>query len=420
MTQTELHILDSLQIRINSDFSRNVMDDFFEMAARINPKRSFLFVSKVLAKHLPCKAEALLSKGADLANAYVNAQRLKKSEAGRFFVEAPTLFVGFAETATGLAQAVYECFEGNCLYCHTTRDVIEGLEGISFQEEHSHATDHWLYLPEGYDMSRFEQIVLIDDELTTGKTALNIISEMHDRYGIEKYCILTLLDWRSEESRGCFQTVEDQRHIEAPVYALISGSIDVTGALDSRREDYPATCDEKCKPVERILVDLRACFPDRRAEQIASGTGLSWFDYNELSGRFGVTPEQQRVLEDCCKKAAVVLEQRISEEKLIFMGFEELIYLPVKIAESMNCDIRCQSVTRSPIFSDESDSYPINSKYRFLSPKFGSYTNYFYNIDPTREAMVLFFEGSLDHYQCNELQAVLDRLPLERVYLVCV
>ena len=46
------------------------LEEFFTMAARINKKRSFLFVSKVLGKHLPINPQKGLLTGALLASRY--------------------------------------------------------------------------------------------------------------------------------------------------------------------------------------------------------------------------------------------------------------------------------------------------------------------------------------------------------------
>ncbi|UOK57948.1 phosphoribosyltransferase domain-containing protein [Bacillus sp. OVS6] len=71
---------------------------------------------------------------------------------------------------------------------------------INFEEEHSHATSHRCYV----DKSLFENdspIVLVDDEVTTGKTALNIIESIQSKYPRREYTVVSILDWRSEEDQ---------------------------------------------------------------------------------------------------------------------------------------------------------------------------------------------------------------------------
>ena len=46
-------------------------EDLFQLAVRQNPQRAFLFVSKVLGKHLPISPSSLLAAGKLLALAWI-------------------------------------------------------------------------------------------------------------------------------------------------------------------------------------------------------------------------------------------------------------------------------------------------------------------------------------------------------------
>ena len=90
----------------------------------------------------------------------------------KFTLKEKTLFIGFAETATALGHSVFENFKDNSFFLHTTREYLKDVNKLSeFCEEHSHATEHFLY----GNPKKFDRIVLIDDEFTTGNTALNFI-----------------------------------------------------------------------------------------------------------------------------------------------------------------------------------------------------------------------------------------------------
>ena len=104
------------------------------MATRINKKRSFLFVSKVLGKHLAVNPHIPLLVGSLLAMRYMEVvhgykdpramavaraiqtnqqteQLLESIRNGPIGLPAPTTFIGFAETATALGHAVFSTFE---------------------------------------------------------------------------------------------------------------------------------------------------------------------------------------------------------------------------------------------------------------------------------------------------------------------
>ena len=64
---------------------------------------------------------------------------------------APVLFIGMAETATALAQGVFEAWLAThsatpALYLHTSRLRVKGADICPFEESHSHAAQQWLHL----------------------------------------------------------------------------------------------------------------------------------------------------------------------------------------------------------------------------------------------------------------------------------
>src|SRR3546814_12207649 len=69
------------------------LDAFCDFAARANPKRGFLIVSKVLGRHLPASPNAMRGAMDELG------QKLPADLPG------PIVFLGMAETATALRSA---------------------------------------------------------------------------------------------------------------------------------------------------------------------------------------------------------------------------------------------------------------------------------------------------------------------------
>lgn len=140
-----------------------------DFGARLNPKRGFVFVSKVLGKHWPSSPASMLEMHHKLA------AQLPREDGG-------VVFIGMAETATGLGHGVFEAFltqaKVPALYLQTTRYPLAGATALEFQEEHSHATQQYLYLPEAPAhrelLSRASTAVLIDDEATSGRTFVNL------------------------------------------------------------------------------------------------------------------------------------------------------------------------------------------------------------------------------------------------------
>lgn len=175
-------------------------------AARVSSKRQFLFVSKVLGKHYPVSPRLMRWSYRALARLVLKNALGKNS-----------LWIGMAETATGLGYGVYAaaCNEGlaEALFIQTTRYHLEESEKLSFQEAHSHATDFFLYYPEEPTLRQSfltaETLVLIDDEISTGKTFLRLINAYQAiNPSLKQVFIVSLVN---------FAHADDQRALEAAV-----------------------------------------------------------------------------------------------------------------------------------------------------------------------------------------------------------
>ncbi|MBI6550247.1 phosphoribosyltransferase domain-containing protein [Xenorhabdus lircayensis] len=171
------------------------LEALFEVAERRNPKRAFLFVSKVLGRHIPVSPSTMRSVYRQL------------SEQFPANLPGPVLYIGMAETAVGLAAGVFQETQGKVnapVFLTSTRHPVDGDLLCEFKENHSHATDHLIYWPAE---SRLRQrvmdartLVLIDDEATTGNTFLNLLDALRNAElkHIEHIVTVTLTDWSGE------------------------------------------------------------------------------------------------------------------------------------------------------------------------------------------------------------------------------
>ena len=171
-------------------------EDLLGIGARHNPKRAFLFVSKVLGKHIPVRPQQMR-----------HCHRLLAQQLPAFGQAA--LFIGMAETATGLGQGVFEAYlqqqpQTKVSYTHSSRIRAEGAQSEAFEESHSHATRVWLHLPQTEaDRAHWQQaksLVLIDDELSTGNTFANLLRQcLHLAPNIEQVFWVSIADFIGEK-----------------------------------------------------------------------------------------------------------------------------------------------------------------------------------------------------------------------------
>jgi hypothetical protein len=120
-----------------------------------------------------------------------------------------------AETATGLGYGVFEAASQsgveNALFIQTTRYHLDGIERLEFEEAHSHATDFFLYYPVHPDYRKqflnAETLVLIDDEISTGKTFLRLI-KAYQRVNpsVRKVFIVSLVNFAHPDDRAALES----------------------------------------------------------------------------------------------------------------------------------------------------------------------------------------------------------------------
>lgn len=171
------------------------LDELFEIAQRRNPKRAFLFVSKVLGRHIPV-SPAVARQTYQQLSAQLPAD-----------LPSPVLFIGMAETAVGLAAGVFQealRAHPNALLLTSTRHAADAPLLAEFKEPHSHATDHLLHWPTDPALrsmvERARSWVLIDDEATTGTTMANVYTALCEA-GLtppEYLAAVTLTDWSGD------------------------------------------------------------------------------------------------------------------------------------------------------------------------------------------------------------------------------
>ncbi|QGG46485.1 phosphoribosyltransferase [Heliorestis convoluta] len=377
---------------------------------------------------------------------------------GTFVLPSSHLFIGFAETATALGQAVFSCFEQNALYWHTTREKINELPDLfDFEEEHCHAPEHRLYAVKASFFDNDHPIVLIDDELTTGKSALNFIKTIEQKYSRKNYYVLTLLDWRSQEDRAALKQMEKELGVSIQVFSLLSGTLESWGTVVEREigtfynaenaywahnrfneKDLTEKVTHKASsPSLSCLYDLK----EVEREPLAGGTAVEVIEYEveqglpftsmdstgwvngapylPYTGRFGMTTKEQAQMEALACKVGTQLQQLRRGSKTLCLGTGEFMYLPFKIASYMGEKVLVQATTRSPVYPVDKEDYGIRHALAFPSADDPLIPNYVYNIGVGKyEEIFLFLERPLPKERIIPLLQALDSTGIQSIYIV--
>ena len=391
---------------MNFDIKSNIynfkINDLIEVGKRTNnEKRNFLFISKLLGKHIIVRPDIVKATGVLLASLKYpeidakNIVRFIKGEDMDISCDLmqesnPTknvLVIGFAETATGLGMAVASAIK-NCTYQTTTREPISGMHNLfSFEEEHCHATTHQCFSLLDKDFDSYEEIILVDDEITTGKTMLNLITELRKVTHVKNFSILTILDWRVKEYLNYFNDYLKENDVNVKVYSVMSGfatNSDSTVYYDTIKVD---TLDKEVSVINLNMMD-----------KVKVDTLFGEKAYFKNSGRFGVKQNLIKALEDKAKKIATKINVG-EDEKVLILGHGECIYIPSRVASYLHADYR--TTTRSPIYCD---GITIKTKHSFLDR---DVTYYFYNkdeIESKYDRVILLTETDLDVKLCENFE----------------
>ncbi|TXK84860.1 phosphoribosyltransferase [Paenibacillus sp. N3.4] len=405
------------------------------MAARINKKRSFLFVSKVLGKHIPVNPYTSLLSGASLALLLQQSlegnmpQHLielaiqgiidpaqaetayKEIMSHHLSLPQSAAFIGFAETATAIGHAAFQTFGANSSYIHTTREIIDESESIiHFSEEHSHATAHYCYAADPRILTYPEMVVLVDDELTTGKTSLNIIRDIQMKFPKRRYYILALLDWRTQEDHQQFLHMERELGIEIHVLSLVKGEVAVSGSSEDLIRSTPSISAKK------QTGSIRFMYVDQWFKHVDEGNQRPFLRH---SGRFGLVPEDREEFGKAISQAAAHVKQTRIGNKTLCVGTGEFMYIPMRIAAEMGEGVSYQSTTRSPIHTLETENYAVQVGYPYPSPEDPEVTHFLYNIPPgLYDDIYLFFEREADFQALHALLEILHTLNLQHINFV--
>lgn len=410
-------------------------EELFELVIRKNKKRSFLFASTVLGKYIAVHPYRSMLVNMILAEVFkeqveqiepkVNSEHRMKDLLDAFRtiptketfrslknerceLNKKTLFIGFAETATALGHGVFSQFKGNCAYLHTTRiPIVSEMPTLFFEEEHSHAVSHTCYVRELETLDDFERIVLVDDEITTGKTALNLIRKLTSQTHIKEFVVMSLLDWRSGEDHILYERLEEELGIRIQCISLLKGILTV----------------EMLKEMEAIkLNNEKIEWLEEKADEIHNGRENQIWDeifipidesitlevkgqdqvrrklefMKKATGRFGLTAEENTIFEERAFAMGSKLGKYRKYESCLCLGTEEFIYLPCLIASTMGENIEFECSARSPIITIDEMGYALKDAICFENPEDRALLSYIYNLQGKHyEEVFWFFERNI-------------------------
>lgn len=324
-------------------------EDVLRVAKRLNnKKRNYLLVNPLQGKHLPVKPSAALEMMNSLGK--MVAKKFSKAR----------LVIGFAETATAIGAVVAKNISDDCFYLQTTREEFNGTF-IEFLEEHSHAPEQKLFAKNfSVLINQTSEIIFVDDELSTGKTLLNIVKQLKNKFPAlnnKKICAASIINRLSEENLRNLAA----ENISCVYLVKIDKNFDV--------EKFSVVEAEKIAPIRKNISLSQKIFT------VDPRRGVKIGEY----------------FNQCAEIINILNHEDILGEILI-LGTEECM-LPAIIAgnclEAENFSVLTHSTTRSPIGICKNKNYPIREGFKLKSFYDSTRTTFIYNLKRYDAAIIV-------------------------------
>ena len=344
----------------------------FAFAERDNPRRAFLFVSRVLGRHVPVRPSCMRRAFTRLADDIPGD------------LPGPVLMTGMAETAVGLGAGVHDAYlertgRDDVVYLSSTRARFAFPLLADFSETHSHASAHRLYRPqharERTLLEGARALVMVDDEASSGATFAHL-AEALERAGLDALIHVhtaVLTDW------------SDGRDAPGPG-GTGAGTTGGTAAGEAVTRSRSALTRGRHEWTPRANAPRRT-LPDADTPREPTVDPLPRAD----DGRLGRASRSAR---GCPPALAASLDPRCGP--VLVLGAGEHVWEPFLVAESLERDgrdVRFGATTRSPILP----GHAIRRGYAFGDHEGLGITNYLYNVDPDAfERIVLCVDTALE------------------------
>ena len=366
------------------------LEDLLGFAQRINPKRAFLFVSKVLGRHIPVAPSTMRNAFTDLAN-------LVPSD-----LPEPILVIGMAETAVGLSAGVHQALQTrypNALLLNSTRHAQHNDDNsetllTTFSEDHSHASQHLIY--QSADKATQEQLlasktlIMVDDEASTGNTCVNVVTALRSAglSQLGQVHLTTLVDWslnQNQDAADMEDTISTRLpNIDFYRHHLLSGAWQWTDAPNP-------------EPITMPSVDTTEA-----GSQPLGNTG-NWGRFPTLDSTDGFDDYLARFQAVFTRfNGQVPFDKEQLPERILVLGSNEFVWLPFLLAEWLEAKtqhskpvatVNFSALTRSPIALGGAITTMLS-----FSDNYGlGMTNFAYNVEPSDwDLIVLCVETASD------------------------
>lgn len=336
-----------------------------------NKKRKYLIINPLQGKHIATQPSKALELFSNLTKKF---QGLYKNE--------KILLIGFAETATAIGIQI--AIDIDTYYIQTTRESIPNVEYLLFSEEHSHATEQKI-VKDDIDniINEIERIIFIEDEVTTGKTILNIINILEKEYNRKfKYAVASIINGMNLESLNLYKNKK----------------IDIHYLIKANYNNYE-------KKVDKIVENGYDYKDLNKSKSCIKKINIKGY----INSRRIINPKEYK---KACDELWHEIKKEIGNihnERILVLGTEEFMFPSLYIGlqlEKEDNHVFCHSTTRSPIEVSLDEAYPLHSRYELKSLYNAERKTFIYNISKYDRVLIITDSPEIKESQDTLINAI--------------
>ena len=199
------------------------MQDFYHLKRENNPLREDAFTVSCLGKLFPASSSDFIRCGhwlselldeIPLTHLKSHPENEHATDKIKKCAKKGILIVGLTESGIIPAFLMHLESRKKDLNTHLIYSTRRPVDGIAFNESHSHGPNHVLPLVD----AMFKEIWIVEDEITSGNTVMNLIFQLRTHMPIDRVRIFAFADFRNREQKTALISRTSERNIRCSVH----------------------------------------------------------------------------------------------------------------------------------------------------------------------------------------------------------
>ncbi|MBQ3145172.1 MAG: phosphoribosyltransferase domain-containing protein [Clostridia bacterium] len=357
-------------IKIKNNELKFKLSDIIQIAATPKKERVFYLLNKLVGNHLEVKPNKIKAVGHILASLVykgkidtnilseyikenLNNDDVIEKELSKYIEPQEKVFVlGLAKSATAIGMATAEAIKDS-YYLSTVRETPMNMKYLfDFEENHTLLTTHRCYLKEVSELEEANHIIIVEDEITTGNTIINLIDKISQFSNAKKISIVTILNFSNKHFTKKLMKIGDKLNIQIKVHEILKGKL----RYEKLNKKTVELAENNINNID-VIKETTSIKNINKYNKIIIKTNNIEHEMMEKSGCFGVSFNEIQEIEVKAKEIAEIINS--NHKKVLVISYGENMYVPSRIAYYINKNADFKCITRNRILAKNKQYYPI-------------------------------------------------------------